>query len=422
MLRLLIAFTFALILPAGPARALEAGGTIRSVDVQSRILTVFAGGQVRRVRVAPEARILDREGKPLPGGLGAPELKDGNEVTLTVEWVSNEPVIRAIRLGHRDAAGGQNPPMPHVDTSRLVPLTELGNGTYQGYSGGLYPGGKNERPRDHEGAGLARARQVRPLDAEGRPSPDGQIVLLSVGMSNTTQEFSAFKALADASPEKNPRLVLVDGAQGGMTAAAIQNPDDQGSGTRYWTTVDERLKAAGVTRAQMQAAWLKEADAGPREGFPGYARKLQGELQRIVQSMRTRFPNLKLVYLSSRIYGGYARTPLNPEPYAYESGFAVKWLIEQQLRGDPELIYNPARGTVKAPWLSWGPYLWANGMKKRADGLFYTESDFGGDGTHPSESGRRKVAEQLWSFFSTDPTTRPWFLARSSLSRMKDRR
>ena len=67
---------------------------------------------------------------------------------------------------------------------------------------------------------------------------------------------------------------------------------------------------------------------------------------------------------------------------------------------------------MKAPWLSWGPYLWANGMKKRADGLFYAESDFGADGTHPSASGRQKVAEQLWSFFSTEQTSRGWFLAK----------
>jgi hypothetical protein len=398
---------------ARPAQGFEAGATIRRVDVAKHILTVFAGGQLRTVRVAPNARFLDRAGKPLTEGLGSRELREGAEVTLTVEREGNEPVIQAIRLGRRASAAGQYPPRSHVDSSNLVPLTQLGKGTYQGFPGGLYPGGKNERPPDHEAAGLALARQIQPLDAEGRPNAEGKIVLLSVGMSNTTQEFSTFKRLADASPLKNPRLILVDGAQGGMAAAVIQNPQDQSSGTRYWTTVDERLKAAGVSGAQVQAAWMNEADAGPTQGFPGYARQLQGELQRIVQSMHTRFPNLKLVYLSSRIYGGYARTPLNPEPYAYEAGFAVKWLIERQLQGDPELNANAARGPVKAPWLSWGPYLWANGIKKRTDGLFYAESDLGGDGTHPSDSGRRKVAEQLWTFFSTDSTARAWFLARA---------
>src|SRR5581483_1376604 len=142
----------------------------------------------------------------------------------------------------------------------------------------------------------------------------------------------------------NPRLVFVNGAQGGMTAAATQNPDDGRTGTRYWTTVDERLKAAGVTRAQVQAAWIKQADAGPTQGFPKYAQTLCDELRQIVRMMHRRFPNLKLVYLSSRTFAGFARTPLNPEPYAYESGFSVRWLIEEQIKSDPALNFDPAKG------------------------------------------------------------------------------
>src|SRR5207244_4063030 len=106
---------------------------------------------------------------------------------------------------------------------------------------------------------------------DGKPAADGKIVMLSVGMSNTTQEFSVFKRVADADKEKNPALVLVDGAQGGQTAARIKDPEDKGSGTRYWEVVDQRLKAAGVTREQVQVAWIKQADAGPTTGFPKYA-------------------------------------------------------------------------------------------------------------------------------------------------------
>jgi hypothetical protein len=116
---------------------------------------------------------------------------------------------------------------------------------------------------------------------------------------------------------------------------------------------------------------------------------LQEQLGDIVRLMQTRFPNLKIVYLSSRTFAGYATTRLNPEPYAYESGFSVRWLIEQQLRGEGDLNYDPAKGKVAAPWLSWGPYLWANGKTKRADGFFYEENDFGKDGTHPSAMGQR---------------------------------
>ncbi len=196
-----------------------------------------------------------------------------------------------------------------------------------------------------------------------------------------------------------------------MTAAVIQNEETPG-GKQFWNTVEERLRKSGVTRKQVQVAWLKEADAGPSHVFPKYAKTLQAEMANIVRLMHQRFPSLKMVYLSSRIFGGYAKTRLNPEPYAFESGFAVKWLIEQQLKGDPALNADPANGEVQSPWLSWGPYLWGNGKTKRHDGLIWTEEDFAQDGTHPSPAGRRKVAEQLLRFFKNDSTAKPWFLAR----------
>jgi hypothetical protein len=116
------------------------------------------------------------------------------------------------------------------------------------------------------------------------------------------------------------------------------------------------------------------------------------------------------VYLSSRTYGGYATTGLNPEPYAFESGFAVKWLIEEQTRGDKGLNFDPKKGAVKAPYLCWGPYLWANGTTKNVDGLAYEQSDYGTDGTHPSAAGQKKVAGHMLKFFKADATAKPWFV------------
>ena len=40
--------------------------------------------------------------------------------------------------------------------------------------------------------------------------------------------------------------------------------------------------------------------------------------------------------------------------------------------------------------------------------------DLAADGTHPSDSGRRKVAELLLSFFKSDPYARSWFLREPS--------
>jgi hypothetical protein len=318
------------------------------------------------------------------------------------------------------AAGGgpgqlTTPPKP---STGLIPLTELGRSTYEGKQGGLYPEGRNERPSAHEEAGLRLARAVRPLDKNGQPSADGKIVLLSIGMSNTTQEFSTFKPLADADPAKNPKLVIVDGAQGGMTAAVITSASNPRYQT-FWETVDARLTSAGVTPAQVQVVWEKEADAGPSSKFPAYAQTLSNELEQLAQILHDKFPNLRLAYNSSRIYGGWATTALNPEPYAYESGFSVKWLVEKQINGAPELNFDPAKGTVKAPWLAWGPYLWADGAKARTDGLTYAQDDLGQDGTHPSPSGRQKVAKLLLDFFKTDSTARTWFVSDESFEKKR---
>ncbi|MCX7590688.1 MAG: hypothetical protein N2255_03570, partial [Kiritimatiellae bacterium] len=250
--------------------------------------------------------------------------------------------------------------------------------------------------------------KIRPLDFSGHPHENGKIVLLSVGMSNTSMEFQQFKQIADADPLKSPRVVIVDGAQGGEAAEDWASSSDG----RVWQTVDMRLRAAGVTPLQVQVVWLKQANKRPREEFPKHAQRLKADLIRILQTLKQRYPNLRIAYLSSRIYGGYATTPLNPEPFAYESAFAVRWVILDQIRGVPELNFDATRGEVRAPLLLWGPYLWADGARARQDGLRWLREDLEpGDGTHPSFLGRRKVAEQLLSFFKTDPLTRTWFLA-----------
>ena len=68
-------------------------------------------------------------------------------------------------------------------------------------------------------------------------------------MSNTTQEFSVFKPMADADLSKNPSLVIVDGAQGGMSAEKITDPTSL-TGMQFWNTVNQRLTNAGVSPAR----------------------------------------------------------------------------------------------------------------------------------------------------------------------------
>ncbi len=257
---------------------------------------------------------------------------------------------------------------------------------YKGQDGGLYGGGNNEPPQEHLQAALQQAKLIQPLDADGKPSDNGKIVMISVGMSNTTQEFSAFVRLANADPAKSPKVVIVDGAQGGMDAkawAVSGRPDQPGS----------RIAPGSIGE------------------FPKHAEEMKGHMVTILNMLKERFPNLRLAYLSSRIYAGYAKSTLNPEPYAYESAFVVRWLIQDQIKGEPSLNYDPAKGTVKSPLLLWGPYLWADGEKgRKIDELVWKPEDLGPDGTHPSDNGRRKVAELLLDFVKTDSTAKAWFV------------
>jgi hypothetical protein len=319
---------------------------------------------------------------------------------------------------------GLSGPVPTPTSSTgLIPLTDLGSQTYKGEDGGLYGGGSNEPPAEHRAAVERQVKQIRPLDAAGRPAADGKIVFISIGMSNTTQEFSAFKKKADADPKKSPAVLLVDGAQGGRVASVWANDDNGGGrGPDPWPVLDQRLKDAGVSPAQVQVAWIKHAQAGPQDvrDFPRmmHAQTLAANIILTLERLRRRFPNLRVAYLSSRIYAGYATTPLNPEPYAYEGAFANRWVIQSQIKGDPLLNFDPDKGTVMAPAVLWGPYLWADGVKPRqGDGLVWLREDLSpGDGTHPSDSGREKVANLLLDFVQHNPLASPWYLGQGGQS------
>lgn len=317
----------------------------------------------------------------------------------------------------------------------LVPLDEL-TGTYKGESGGLYGGGKNTPPPAHLAAYLAESKKIQPLDAEGKPAVDGKIVLLSIGMSNTTMEYSRFKQVADADPQKSPHVVIVDGAKGARTGLAwsldglefLPAGEEQrlvaelakaGVGARKgfgdtWTGAEAKLAASGVTARQVQALWIKQAEARPSAlgEFPAHAKILKASLVNILNIARHHYPNLRVAYLSSRIFGGYATTPLNPEPYAYEEAFSLRWVIDDQIKGEPRLNYDPARGEVRSPLVVWGPYLWANGTTPRkSDGFAWSLDDFvTSDRTHPDTPARQKVADLLLNFLKTDAGSRRWFV------------
>ena len=304
-----------------------------------------------------------------------------------------------------------------------IPLNEL-TVPYQNTQGGLYPNGADNPPAAHFDAGIQIAtEQIKPLNASGQvDNTKGKIVVVSVGMSNTTQEWAtgdnvthdptrAFKDRATNDPALNPQIVIIDCAQGGRDVvnwSSLRDPTWAAAIQRVRNTI---VDGQHITTNQVQIAWVKLALREPaRYGpFPTHVQQFQNYLEMTIRNIKTVFPNIKMAFVSTR-NRSYTNnvTTLNPEPYAYETGFGVKWMIEKQIDGDPSLRFSGPDAV--APYLSWGLYFWIDGHHRRSDGAIRNCDDLISDFTHPSSSGVYKVSSQLLGFFKTDPNTPPWYL------------
>jgi hypothetical protein len=363
-----------------------------------------------------------------------------------------------------------------LPAQQLTPLPDL-TGTYKGFSGLLYDG-SNSPPPDHDGDGRSLANGVVPRDTSGNQNPSGKIVFLSLGFSNNTIEFcgghpyfqndpddpqaspcpapqplqpitctvgvncpylqiESFLAKAFAEQYHAGQIVIVDGAKGGITLDKwdpYSNPACNNTFPCYteYDRVAGILSQAGVTEAQVQSIWFKSADADPTVSLPAAnadAYTAETHLGNIVRAIRFRYQQAHQVFFSPRTYGGYAnvaQNPLNPEPFAYELGFSIKWLINsqiQEMRGNSgdahagDLRYRLPNGQ-RGPgtWIDWGPYLWSDGHACKT-GYACVNSDFRGTSdtrsnecTHPSTFGEDKVSTQLLNFVHSSPYT-GWYLA-----------
>jgi hypothetical protein len=290
------------------------------------------------------------------------------------------------------ASAGTSTQMRPCADSPNTPLSDLTR-PYRGLEPGLYPGGRNTPSEAHLESGLATAARIRPVDAGGNPSPDGRIVLVAIGMSNTSSEFQRFIDDTRGVSGLNPRLSIVNGALSGADASMWAD-----ASSRPWQQLAATLKSGGraaMSAAQVQAIWIKQAHLRTI-AFPGELDAFAGNLDAAIETASRMFPNLRIVYVSSRTRSGAESRRGPGEPQAYETGFAVRRLIQK-------------RFGAKGPWVSWGPYLWANATP-RSDGTRWECGDLQQDLLHPSKSGDSKVAAHLLSFFATAPTSASWFL------------
>jgi hypothetical protein len=314
-----------------------------------------------------------------------------------------------------------------------TPISDLGTGLYLGqFEGGLYEDGSNAVPADHNQAGVQLASQVQPIN--------GKIVFLGIGMSNAHEEFDAFVQQADSNPGVNhDTLVILNGAEEGQVACywtvAFGRPSICREGAHATNEYDriktQLLAPLHLTEDQVEVLWAYDGDKQPTVSLPSSqadAYALEGYSGGIARAARLRYPNLKLMFLTSREFAGYARTDLNREPFAYESGFSMKWLIQAQINQIRTGQIDPIAGDLDynkgvAPWMVWAAYTWADGTIPRSDGFVWCDGQLGApcfgdvdvrpDGTHPSTEGAGDLATLQMNYFLSSPYGTQWFLSDS---------
>lgn len=290
---------------------------------------------------------------------------------------------------------------PAADLPPPVPLNELGAAKYLGFTGGLYADGRNEPSADQAEALRNMAAAIQPLDKDGKPDPEGKIVVAGIGASVCRQIFEVL----DKTDTRGP-VVFVNCAKGGHDVNKISDPEG-----KYWESAADTVRNAGLSPAQVQVAWYQSDDLrDARDDFPGRPQRLQERIAENMRELKKAFPNARICYHSARHTTAFATGPAKDkhgEPRPWHVGWAVKWLIEAQTAGEAGLQFEGEAATV--PLIAWGTYFWTEADKPRNDGYQWTPDMNVADGIHLTDAGMNRVAGELLAFWRTDSFARMWF-------------
>lgn len=279
-------------------------------------------------------------------------------------------------------------------SAQLIPLID---------GPGLYESG-NSIPLDHLAAGWVALAAAQPVN--------GTAALLCTGMSNARQEFGVSgQASALVFANKIEAIAAPSFRAPGGCQDAMTSPVWAQAGHPIYGIADSIISGVGVQPEQVRAAFHKLVYPNPENDFASVEDYTQGLAEigaDVVRAIRANYPNVEIVWLQSRSYGGFAVGTLNPEPYAHASGIAAKRLIQAQIDQRRTGVVDPRYGDLltDAPWIGWGPYFWAS-ETPRSEGLFYVRSDFMADGVHPTNAGVDKISDEMVSWCVDDPMCAP---------------
>lgn len=301
------------------------------------------------------------------------------------------------------------------DSLGALPLVDLGTGYYMGYQGGLFPGGSNNDPNPHFNNGKNISKAIKPLNDLGLVDYlTGEVSLIGIGPSVASDPYNEWKETQNDIdwPGVNPCLNVKGNFIGGKSVADMLDID----GT-YWASFLTGLASKNIDPLQVQIAWMLLVSSTDSNDVNYYVDTVTNQYIQVLHNLQTLCPNLQQVFISGIHYTGYTspehkRYDFLIEPYGYWSNLVVKNVITLQINGDSRLTYS-GLGKV-APFITWGPYFWADGITPRAyDGLSWPCDNFRDDtiggGFHLKDTFKFKEADLIDSFFINNPISKIWY-------------
>ncbi len=302
----------------------------------------------------------------------------------------------------------------NTNYTSFIPLNELGSGYFRGFQGGLYANGSNSPQFQYLQDLKDISASIQPLDDNGNPSSNGKIVMIGVGASNPRTEFQAFQNILDTFGNKNPKLIAVNTCIGGQGVQKMNAISDN-----YWKTADKTMDSMGLYNLQVQVAWIEtEHTASADSAFPSGPRSLVNDMKQLLITLKSKYPNLKICYLSARAYAGWVDNSNGRGlefPRDYYNGWAMKWLIDSASQSAAGYEYKGQNANIPMP--AYSTYNWTNGEQVRQDGFSLDcDLDIGGDGLHLTSAGEMKIGLEIFKFFSQNNISSTWFLKNKPLS------
>ncbi|HMU68684.1 MAG TPA: hypothetical protein PKC38_01680 [Chitinophagales bacterium] len=300
------------------------------------------------------------------------------------------------------------------DTSFHIPIVDLQTDYFGVHQGGLYPDGLNTMPAAHADSGIAIAESLLPINYDGQEDTSyGKFVFLGLGNEAAGKIFNKFITQHDDLGLGDSCMRIVNACMEEYTLHDMYGAD---ASDAYWNDVNDYLQSQNLKKKQVRAVWLMTTNYDDTLiTEDAYIDSVKNTYIEVIRKMKKQLPNLSLLYISGLPYGGYADTMFDgheffEEPIPYLNDFAIKAVIDAQINGDTSLIYSGE--DADAPWIAWGPNVWADGRNLRAyDNLrWLCPGDYasGDNGIMLSGTGQTKVADRLYTFLTSEPTTLPW--------------